>query len=273
MSSPVSTVAIAGMTGKLGSLIANALLAYPNTHIRGFCRDSSKLPPSLSSSPRVSITQGSASDMAAARGFVKGSDVVICAYLGSNGFMVESQKVLIDAAEAEGVPRYIASDWALDYTKLKLGDLPAKDPMIEIKGYLDTKKGIKGVHVLNGGFMDLFEMAFGQEEVGYWGSGEEKWDVTSYEDSAGFTAAVAMDPDATGVIKGLSFTTALFWSKRLIHCKVLGDRVSFKDAAKVFAKVSGKAPNLKQLGTQEELRQMVDAAREKGETGWASMML
>ena len=202
---PVSTVAIAGITGKLGSLIAQSLLTYPRSHIRGLCRNPTKLSPSISSNPRVSITQGPSSDLAVARTFVKGSDVVICAYLGDNDFMVDSQKLLIDAAEAEQVPRYIASDWALDYTKLKVGDLPAKDPMIEIKSYLETKKSVKGVHVLNGAFMELFEMAFQQKEVGYWGTGEERWDMTSYEDCAGFTAAAAMDPSATGVIKGMFY--------------------------------------------------------------------
>lgn len=201
-SSTVSTVAIAGITGKLGQLIAKAVLGYPQANIRGFCRDQSKLSPDLSSDPRVTILQGPSDDPAAARKAVQGSDVVICAYLGPNGFMVQSQKILIDAAEAEKVPRYIASDWALDYTKLKLGDLPPKDPMIEIKAYLETKKDIKGVHILNGAFMQLVQMAFQQDPVGYWGSGDEKWDFTSHETCAEYTAAIAMDPSAVGVIKG-----------------------------------------------------------------------
>ena len=204
-SSTAFTVTIAGITGKLGQLIAKAVLGYPQANIQGFCRDKSKLSTDISSNPRVSITQGSGDDLNAARRAVKGSDVVICAYLGPNDFMVNSQKVLIDAAETEQVPRYIASDWALDYTKLKLGDLPPKDPMIEIKAYLETKKSIKGVHILNGGFMQLFQMAFQQGPVGYWGTGDEKWDVTSYETSAQYTAAIAMDSNATGVLKGISF--------------------------------------------------------------------
>ena len=208
-SSTVSTVTIAGITGKLGHLIAQAVLAYPEANIRAFCRDASKLSPTVSSNPRVHITQASSDDVAAAREAVRGSDVVICAYLGPNDFMVSSQKVLIDAAVAEKVPRYIASDWALDYTKLKLGDLPTKDPMIEIKAYLETKP-IKAVHILNGAFMQLFQMAFKQDPVGYWGTGDEKWDCTSYEDCAKYTAAIAMDASASGVIKGMSYRPRAF---------------------------------------------------------------
>lgn len=61
--------------------------------------------------------------------------------------MTESQKVLIDACEAEGVPRYIAGNYCLDYTKLEKGQLFPKDPMIEVKEYLDGKS-VTGVHVL-----------------------------------------------------------------------------------------------------------------------------
>ena len=271
-SSAVSTVAIAGITGKLGQLIAKSVLSYPEANIRGFCRDQSKLSKDIASNPRVSILQGSSDDIDTAREAIKGSEVVICAYLGPNDFMVKSQKVLIDAAVAEKVPRYIASDWALDFTKLKLGDLPRKDPMIEIKAYLETKS-IKGVHILNGAFMPLFQMAFSQDHVGYWGTGNEKWDVTSYDTCADYTAAIAMDPSASGVIKGKPSAKRKVCVKVLMHLQVLGDRVSFKEAAKIFAKHTGQEPNMKQLGTQEELRRKIDEAREKGQTDWPHALL
>lgn len=68
--------------------------------------------------------------------------------------MIEGQKKLIDACETTGVPRYIASDWCVDYTKLQLGDLFPKDPMKHVKAYLDTKQVVKGVHMLIGAFID-----------------------------------------------------------------------------------------------------------------------
>lgn len=137
----------------------------------------------------------------------KSCDVVICAYLGDDTLMVEGQKKLIDSCEASGVPRYIASDWSLDYTKLQLGDLFPKDPMIHVKAYLETKKGVKGVHVLVGGFIDPLFSPFFQiwnpetATLKYWGDGTEIWEGTSYENAAEYTAAVAVDPTATGVQK------------------------------------------------------------------------
>ncbi len=42
--SPVSTVAVAGITGKLGQLATKSLLEMsPQIKIRGFCRDKSKV--------------------------------------------------------------------------------------------------------------------------------------------------------------------------------------------------------------------------------------
>lgn len=46
-----------------------------------------------------------------------------------------------------------------------------------------------------------------------------------------------------------------------------------KETADIFAKHTGKTPNLKQLGTQAELREKMNEAKEKGETGFTSLML
>lgn len=161
------------------------------------------------------MIQGDAFDADALRAFVRGLDVVVCAYLGDNTLMVDGQKALIDACEAEGVPRYVASDWSLDYTKLALGELFPKDPMIHIKAYLEQKPAVKGVHILVGGFMDpQFSPLFGlwhpdAETLRFWGTGDEIWEGTTYENAADFTAAVCLDKDASGVLKCLSFLPPL----------------------------------------------------------------
>lgn len=154
------TVGIAGITGKFARCVVGHLLKNPHVKIQGYCRDPSKLPAALTSSPRVRVTQGLSDDQQALRTFAKGSDVVICCYLGANDLMVDGQKSLIDACESQGVPRYIASDYSLDFTKLELGQLPAKDPMKHFQEYLDTKKSVQGTHVLIGIFMETFFTSF-----------------------------------------------------------------------------------------------------------------
>lgn len=121
--------------------------------------------------------------------------------------MVDGQKKLIDACEEAGVKRYIASDWALDYTKLQLGELFPEDPMIHMKAYIETKKVVKGVHILIGGFMEPVMSPFFQiwdpqsRSLRYWGEGVEPMEVTSYANAAEFTATVAVDAEAVGIQK------------------------------------------------------------------------
>src|SRR5690606_26879081 len=153
-----TTVGIAGISGKFGRLLARALLnTYPSVHIRGYCR-SSNLPSWLTSSPRVTIIQGSATDLARNREFVRGCDVVVCVYLNLSqpGFMFESQAVIVDACEEEGVPRFVAADMTFDYTKLPMGEMPLKDEMLKVKAYVEGKRNVKGVHILCGTLMETY---------------------------------------------------------------------------------------------------------------------
>lgn len=152
----VKVVGIAGITGKFARCILDNLLKDPSVSIQGYCRDPTKLPDVIQSSSRVQITKGESTDNASLRSFVRSCDVVICCYLGDNSLMIDGQKALVDACEAEGVPRYVASDYSLDFRKLGYGQLPAKDPMKYIQEYIESKPNVTGVHVLIGVFMDIF---------------------------------------------------------------------------------------------------------------------
>lgn len=205
------TVGIAGITGKFARVLTSSLLKNPEVNVKGYCRDPSKVPSSFSSNSKVSLTKGDAFDTSAVHSFVHGCDVVVCCYLGDDKLMLEGQKLLIDACVAEDVPRYVASDWALDYTKLELGQLFPKDPMIHVKAYLDAQDKIKGVHILVGGFMEpFFSPPFGifdpaSNTFRYWGTGDEIWEGTTYQNAAEYTAAVCMDSNAVGIQKRETF--------------------------------------------------------------------
>lgn len=202
-SNPVS-VGIAGVTGKFAGLVLDSLLKDPTVRVRGYCRNAAKLADRYAKSPQVEIVEGDADNQAALSTFVKGLDVVICAYLGDNEFMVSAQKALVDACDQAPVARYIASDYCFDYSSLKIGDHPAKDPMKIIHEYVEGKQHVKGVHVLIGAFMETFWSAYFQvwdaeeKALKYWGTGEETWESTTYGDAASYTAAVALDRSAVG---------------------------------------------------------------------------
>ncbi|KAJ5518848.1 Short-chain dehydrogenase/reductase SDR [Penicillium expansum] len=212
------TVGIAGITGKFARCVVGHLLKNPNVTIKGYCRD-----------PR--------------------NDVVVCCYLGDHNLMINGQMSLIDACESEGVGRYVASDYSLDFTKLELGQLPAKDPMKHVHEYLKSKN-VQRVHVLIGIFMETFFTTFfnswnaKESSFSYWGSGEEKWESTSYDNAAQFVAAVAQDPTAVGVQR------------------FLGDRKSILEIAATFENQYKVKPQLNRLGSLEELYTYMQQVRD-----------
>ncbi|RDW93632.1 NmrA-like family protein [Aspergillus mulundensis] len=246
-------VGIAGITGKFARRLLTHLLepSNPTLTIKGYCRDPSKLPDFLRSSPQLELIQGDAFNTELIASFVKDCDVVVCCYLGDDKLMLDGQKLLIDACEAANVPRYVASDWALDYTKLELGQLFVKDPMLHIKAYLETKKVVKGVHILVGGFMEpIFSPFFGIVDAQanafkYWGEGDEVLEGTTYSDAARYTASVVLDPEATGLLK------------------FLGGRTTIKELAKSYEKVYGVPVTLEKRGSLDDLYKTMHELRAK----------
>jgi hypothetical protein len=200
-----SVVGIAGISGKLGRCILRHLLLQSDVQVRGLCRESSRVNTEIRGHERVQIIQGDPYDDTVLEKFVKGTDVIICTYLGPNEFMYQGQKALIDACERHGTPRYIASDFTFDYTRLQYGDHPGKDPMMHVRDYLVTKEQVKGVHVLIAALMETFWSSWfdfwdpEDHSFKFWGTGDEVWEMTSYENAAAFTAAIALDRDAVGV--------------------------------------------------------------------------
>ncbi|PVH69576.1 NAD(P)-binding protein [Cadophora sp. DSE1049] len=235
-------IAIAGISSKLAGLIAHELLRNQDVTVRGSCHDITKLPSSLRDSPQVTLIQTGPYDEPNLRSLVQGCDVVICCYWADNETMVKAQKLLIDLSAEAKVNRYIASDYTIDYTKLEYGDIVEKDPMKEIKAYLDAKQDIKGVHILNGIFMETFLDLTGvwnpeTRTLRYWGTGSEKWELTTYQTCAQYVAAVALDPTAVGITK------------------FLGDKKSIFEIADGFEAICKFKPTLENRGSVQDCYQ------------------
>ncbi|KAE8334258.1 hypothetical protein BDV24DRAFT_170373 [Aspergillus arachidicola] len=254
-----STVAIAGITGKFSQCIIRALQESPDVLIRGYCRSPHKLPRAILDSDQIEIIGGSFDDRANIKRFVRGSDVVICCYFGQPEVMTEGQKYLIDACEEENVPRYIPSDFAVDYTKIPHGVLFPKESAKVIMEYLKSRK-VKGAHILTGGLMETFWSEFfgiwnpKMCSMSVWGSGEEVWELTTYQTAAAYTAAVALDKSAIGVFR------------------FLGDRKSYKDIQEIFGRVYGVRLRLEYIGSISDLYKNVQEAYNRDNQdvmGWA----
>lgn len=201
-----TVVGIAGLTGKFAQCVAKELQAYPGVTIKGFCRSPQKLSQKALLKYKIKVIQGEFDDEAAVQRFVRGTDIVICCYFGDPDVMTRGQKILVEACAREGVPRYLPSDFAVDYTKIPARELFPKESAKIIKDYLVEKK-VAGVHVLVGGLIETFWSGFFQiydaqtQTMAYWGTGDEKWDLTTYETAAAYTAALVTDKNAAGVFR------------------------------------------------------------------------
>ncbi|KAH1383036.1 hypothetical protein KXV98_006908 [Aspergillus fumigatus] len=240
------TVGVAGITGKFARRVVTHLQKHSDISIRGFCRDPSKVPERISSSHKVTLFKEEAFDVEAVRAFAQGCDVLICCYLGDDKLMIDGQK--------------IASDWALDYTKLQLGQLFPKDPMIHVREYLATKQKVKGVHILVGGFMEpvlspFFNILDPQTNTfRYWGEGDEVMEGTTYDNAAEFTVAVARDTTATGIVR------------------FLGGRARICEIAQSYEKAYGVKADLQRLGSLDDPYKLMHEKREQNPSDIYSYM-
>ena len=204
-------IAVAGFTSRLARRITVNLLQKPGVEVVGICRDPAKVPEDIARNLRVQTWKAEYKDSTTLRKALRGVSTCVCCYHGAESLMVEGQQVLIDACIAESVPRYLASDFSFDFRGLKMGQFPFKDFQITIKDFLQKKESqgrMQPVHILVGGFIEAVLTPFmgildpESKTIRYWGTGDEPWDMTSMEDIARFTAEVACDQNATGVLKG-----------------------------------------------------------------------
>ncbi len=117
-----SSVVVAGATGNLGGRIVRALLergaSIRALVRRGTARD--RLEPLEKLGITIaSVDLSRASQVASA---CSGASCVVSALSGLRDVIVEAQTVLLDAAINAGVPRFIPSDYSIDFTKFPPGE-------------------------------------------------------------------------------------------------------------------------------------------------------
>ncbi|MCC2546768.1 NmrA family NAD(P)-binding protein [Hymenobacter sp. BT175] len=190
-------IILAGATGDLGGQIAERLLGH-GARVRALVRKGSAgaKPDGLRrrGAEVVEVDFGSVEDLTKA---CAGGTCVVSALSGLRDVIVEAQGRLLHAAVAAGVPRFIPSDYSIDYTKLAPGSNRNLDLRREFSQRLDQAP-IRATSVLNGMFTDLLTgqapvVLFNLKRVVYWGSADQPLDFTTTADTAAFTAAAALD--------------------------------------------------------------------------------
>ena len=202
-------VVVAGGTGNLGGRIVKALLKR-NTQVRVLAQpgtDSDRVTKLESQGAEVHLV--ALSDSSGLTEFLTGADCVVSALQGLRDVMVDGQTQLLQAALAAGVPRFIPSDFSVDYMELVPGDNRNFDLRREFFHVID-KADIQATSVFNGSFEGIF--AYGtplfdgkKHTVGYWENPDWKIDFSTMDDAAAFTAAAALDQGAPRSLHIASF--------------------------------------------------------------------
>ncbi len=149
-----SIIVVAGATGNLGGRIAKALLergARVRALVRhGTARDKLERLQELGVAI-ASVDFSSASQVAPA---CSGASCLVSALAGLRDVIVEAQTVLLDAAIKAGVPRFIPSDYSIDFTKFPPGENRNLDLRREFHQRLD-KASIRATTIFNGAFAEM----------------------------------------------------------------------------------------------------------------------
>lgn len=193
-------VVLAGGTGDLGARIAAAirreggeLRALVRERTDGSARDALE----VTGATVVPVDLG---DAAALSDACRGASVVVSALNGLRPTIIDAQRRLVEAAVTAGVPRFIPSDYSLDYTKTRAGDNRNMDLRREFATWIDGTS-LRPTSILNGPFAELLTggapiVLDKIQRVLYWGEPDRPIDFTTKDDVAAYTACAVLDDDA-----------------------------------------------------------------------------
>lgn len=157
----------------------------------------------------------------------EGGGVVVSTVSGLRPVIVDFQTRLLKAAVAAGVPRFIPSDYAIDYRAIPKGENRNLNLREEFRVILDQEKGIKATSILNGAFMDMLTgvapfILFPIRRTLCWGNPDQLMDWTTVDDTARYTAYAALDD-----------TTPRYLT-------IAGEELSANKLAEIMTELSGK---------------------------------
>lgn len=221
-----NTILVAGVTGNLGERIVKALV-NKGAEVRALVRSSTgneKITALQKLNVKVfKINSWNRDELVNP---CRDVHCVVSALAGLRDVIIEAQKVLLDAAIAAGVPRFIPSDYSLDFTKFSEGENRNLDMRREFHQYLKTN-AIASTSIFNGAFTELLTdqmpvIFFKKKLILYWGDANKRWDFTTMDNTAEYTANAALDTSTPR------------------YLRIAGDRVSPTEIKAIAEKITGE---------------------------------
>ncbi|MCW3170766.1 NmrA family NAD(P)-binding protein [Chryseobacterium sp. 09-1422] len=242
------TILVAGATGNLGNRICRELIQR-GAIVKAIVRDSTDLDKiEVLEKMGVEVRIIDLNDIDSISAECIDVDCVVSALAGLGDVIIDLQKKILDGAIKADVPRFIPSDFCTDYNNLKEGQNRNFDLRRTFKKYIDQSP-IKASSIFNGCFADILKyntpiLNLKDQSIGYWGEKADwKLDFTTMDDTAAFTAEVALDDSAPRNLQIASFQ---------ISPKMILDDVK---------EITGQEFNLHQLATLESFAEYIKKQR------------
>lgn len=215
MSTSQTVIVVAGAQGNLGKLVCEALLAQArmagqDVLVRGLVRKGrtpAPLPASDTADPRLVIEPVDYANDDDLRHVCAGAYSVVSTLQGLEEVIVGVQSRLLKAAIAHNVRRFIPSDFSGDFTKLPEGshrnfDLRRRFHQAADAIMRQSQAKIEFTSIFQGAFTELLGSGwvlfdYKKRQVGYFGSPDAMMEYTTWQNTAEFAAAAALDPNPT----------------------------------------------------------------------------
>lgn len=241
------TIVVAGATGHLGTLIVQELLAR-HAHVKALVRRDTQLSRTapLEKAGAVVIPVDYRNTVMLTEA-LRNAQCIVSALSGLQEVIVETQTDLLKATLNAGVPRFIPSDYCIDYTKLPDGSNRNLDLRRTFASVIDNTP-IHATSILNGMFTDLLKdqaplILPKLNRVIYWGNADQPMDFTTMANTATFTAAAALDSQAPR------------------YLRVAGEVANIRDLQRVASQAYGKEFRLWRIGGLGFLATMIHIIR------------
>ncbi len=240
-------ILIAGGTGNLGQRIINALLKK-GAEVRVVVRPGSDIGKIKNlENLGVKVFKVNMSNIEELSNACIGASCVVSALAGLHEVIIDIQKTVLDAAIVAGVPRFIPSDYSLDFTKFSAGENRNFDLRREFHEYLDTCS-IAATTIFNDTFADMLTgqmplILFKHKLVLYWGNADHRMGFTTVDNTAEFTANAALEPSTPRFLQ------------------IAGDQISAREIKAVVNEVTGKKFRLFRAGGPGMLSTMIKIVR------------
>jgi uncharacterized protein YbjT (DUF2867 family) len=241
------TVLLAGATGDLGGRILQNLIAVGAT-VRVLTRPGTSTERIAQLRAQgVEVIQAAYDDPAGLRRACANVDCIVSAINGVDSAIFDAQSRLLEAAAAVGVPRFIPSDYSIDYRGIR----PRSNRNLQFRRdfaqRLDATE-IRATSILNGAFTDMLSgqapmILFSRRRVLFWSDADQVLDFTTKDDTASYTAAAALDQRAPRVLQ------------------IAGDQVTARTLAATMSDLTGTPFRLLYAGSVGSLTAMSRAVK------------